>query len=212
MITWPAWGARLVLVFLPLARRSFGELLPFPGSTASCIPAGLRALSARALRSPSGRRLVMPLVRYRKVAILGYRSVGESPPSREHQRTDALWPEEARCRGNVMRGANVAWEEVGFTARRWKGGGMLEEERSRVKVDRAVVASVVPALLWEQGSGQHLKGSGQHLKAQWRSTRGRHLQVSLGWCTISWGVLDLPKGEVGWGRKRFPATLLNASQ
>lgn len=41
----------------------------------------------------------------------------------------------------------MAWEEVGFAARRWKGGGMLEEERARVKVYRAVVAPVVPALL-----------------------------------------------------------------
>lgn len=163
MITWAARGAQLVLVFLPLAGHSFGELLSFPGSTAACTPAGVWALSARALRSPSGRRPVMPLVRYRKVAILGYRSVGESPPSGEHQRTVALWPEEARCRGNVTRGANVAWEEVSFTARRWKGGGMLKEEHSRVKVDGAVVASVVPALHWEQGWDQRLK-------AWWRST------------------------------------------
>lgn len=51
----------------------------------------------------------------------------------------------------------MAWEEVGFAARRWKGGGMLEKERARVKVYRAVVAPVVPTLQWERRWDQHLK-------------------------------------------------------
>lgn len=67
-----------------LAGRSFSELLFFPESTSACTSADLRVPSARTPTSPAGRRPVMPLVRYRKVAILGYRSVGKSPPSREH--------------------------------------------------------------------------------------------------------------------------------
>lgn len=68
----------------------------------------------------------------------------------------------------------MAWEEIGFTGRRWKGGGMLEEERARVKVYRAVVAPVIPALLWEWGWDQYLK-------AWWRSAQGRQSLVSLAW-------------------------------
>lgn len=81
--------------FLGLSLRSFCELLSFSGSTSARTSADLRAPSAHTLTSPAGRLPVMPLVRYRKVAILGYRSVGESPPSREHHcfvaRRGALW-------------------------------------------------------------------------------------------------------------------------
>nr|XP_038935288.1 GTPase RhebL1 isoform X4 [Rattus norvegicus] len=78
VITWAARGARLVLVFPCVCRVSSGELLSFPVSTQACTSADLWAPSARTLTSPAGRRPVMPLVRYRKVAILGYRSVGKT--------------------------------------------------------------------------------------------------------------------------------------
>lgn len=66
----------------------------------------------------------------------------------------------------------MAWEEVGFTARRRKGGGMLEEERARVNAHRAVVASVVPAFLWERGVGSAFEGvvevyAGSHSQVSW---------------------------------------------
>lgn len=67
----------------------------------------------------------MPLVRYRKVVILGYRSVGESPPRGERGRTAALWPEEARCRGNATQRGMVASLERGCRARTER----MEEER-----------------------------------------------------------------------------------
>lgn len=49
--------------------------------------------------------------------------------------------------------------------------GLLEEDRARVKVYWAVVAPVVPVLLWERGWDQYLK-------AWWRSAWGRQSQVS----------------------------------
>lgn len=67
----------------------------------------------------------MPLVRYRKVVILGYRSVGESPPWEKHGRTTTLWPEEARCRGNATVGGMVVSLERGCRARVQR----MEEEK-----------------------------------------------------------------------------------
>lgn len=59
----------------------------FYDSMCACYDDHLRVPSARTPTSPAGRRPVMPLVRYRKVAILGYRSVGKSPPSREDRKS-----------------------------------------------------------------------------------------------------------------------------
>lgn len=123
VITWAARGAQLVLVFLGLAGRSSGELLSFPGSTSACTSADLRAPSALTLESPAGRSPVMPLVRYRKVAILGYRSVGESLPSREHRcfvaRRGALsrkWDTRTQCglgRSRVCCQEMEGWRDAG---------------------------------------------------------------------------------------------------
>lgn len=59
----------------------------------------------------------MPLVRYRKVVILGYRSVGESRSWAEHGCTAAFWPEEAHCRGYATQGEMVASLEPACRAR-----------------------------------------------------------------------------------------------
>lgn len=107
----------------------------------------------------------MPLVRYRKVVILGYRSVGESPPWGEHGRTAALWPEEARCRGNATKGGMVASLEWRCRARIERileeslgvvivCGGLQEAEYRRVNVDLAIgIPAWSPTLVLEVGMG-----------------------------------------------------------
>ena len=77
----------------------------------------LGALSAPSSASPSGPAPAMPLVRYRKVVILGYRSVGKAPSGAEHRCTAALWPEEAHCRGKATQGEMVASSKPSCRAR-----------------------------------------------------------------------------------------------
>lgn len=74
----------------------------------------------------------MPLVRYRKVVILGYRSVGElRPAGRERGRAGAVTPEEGGC--------SEVWKSRG--KRPMVCRGLQEAERVRVNVHLAAGTS-----------------------------------------------------------------------